>query len=334
MLSKETLNTYVSIINRLKLFKINLDDIDNLNFDYLFDIIDNYVEGNNSSFLTCLSSLSWYYKNNNSPKYILDEINNKRKIIKQKVQNEKNNNLLSNNEERNITNWETVVEIYNSLEKLFINNTNNKRINTFYIILSFYLLLPPRRLSDYANLYFLDSYHINDEFVFDSNFQNVSFDKVINYKVNPIIDGNKNYYFEFNNDGYFMFNNYKTSKIYGKQIIKINTKMNNILKHYIQKYRIIANEKIIKNQKNALMNNLQLIFKIYINKNISVDLLRHMYIIFIKKQGLSINQYNYISKLMSHSFNMQGEYFKIVDDNCKVEPLFNANVDDFIKHKL
>ena len=136
---------------------------------------------------------------------------------------------------------------YSPLFKLHSLKNKDKHNLIDLIILSLYVLLPPRRLKDYALM------------------------KVKN------INKDKDNYVDDNN---FVFQQYKTSKYYGTQIIPIPRKLKIILdawsKFNTSDY-LIPNHKY-PNQPLTISGLHTRINNIFDNKHISVNILRHSYI--------------------------------------------------------
>ena len=113
-----------------------------------------------------------------------------------------------------------------------------------YVILSLYVLNPPRRLMDYVDMTWNSS------------------DNAQNY-----IKGKK-----------FVFNNYKTASKYGQQMVDISPKLMYILNRWKKMnpngIYVLTNEKGEKLTPSALTFKLNKIF----NKKISVNMLRHIFI--------------------------------------------------------
>ena len=165
-------------------------------------------------------------------------------------------------------------------------NKKNKWKN--YIILSNYVLLPPRRLKDYALMYVIEE------------------DEEQSKDMNYYIKGK----------GEYIFNNYKTSENYGSQKIILNEEHKGILENYIKKYGIIGS--LLGLEKKTISERLSRIFKKRVGKNVRVNILRHSYITHLTNIGYLNKKRNrkIIANIMAHSIAMQQEYYK---DEKKLE---------------
>jgi hypothetical protein len=152
---------------------------------------------------------------------------------------------------KQIDNWISQDDIMKIQEDMMKNLPKKKKINPIeydklldLVILSLYTLQPPRRSTDYIDM-FIGT------------------------------DGSHNY---LDNDK-FIFNNYKTKKTYHQQIQAINPKLMEIIKVYL-KYKPIESNFLIDaqgkplNHSNQITRRLNRIF----DKKISVSMLRNIYL--------------------------------------------------------
>lgn len=143
------------------------------------------------------------------------------------------------------------------------------------IIYNIYTKQAPRRNQDYQNMY------------------------VWKRKGKPR-DTKKNYYLR--NKGYFVFNSYKTQKVYGQQIVKVNEELNTLLKEFT------------KNKKNneSLLNMKQANLSLRIRKifGISLNEIRHLYVdhLFKENPNRSTDEMKELSKQLGHSIETHLNY--------------------------
>ncbi len=201
--------------------------------------------------------------------------------------------------EKQKTNWSSLEElktILNKYKKEIKNNKYNdkeklssKEFNflTNYLIVALYTLIPPTRL-DYAPMSIIKSKEVDD----DKN----------NYLVN-----------KSRNTKFFIINEYKSSKTYGKQIIKIPPDLNSIINLYLKFHD--DNKSFLLNSRgqhltaNGLSKLLTSSFKRYTDKSITLNLLRHVYI----SENVKLTEDTEESKLassMMHSEATQQTYIK------------------------
>lgn len=320
---ENTKKTYLSCLSSIKSLNINISEIDNL--ENIIQIFKN----NNLSLSTIknyLNSLLWFSKENNLNLTIQKEISEIIFKIRKKQEEELKMNNLSENEKLKFVSWEIIIEIHNKLKQLYDENKENAKLFKYYVILSFYVYMPPRRIMDYVNLYYDNTKKIDQDKVIkyqdnkykcdsDHNFD-FNLDNDNNDEINGS-DDNKNYFVKEGQNGYFIFNNYKTKKTYSSQYLQINPLLSDLLGKYIVDNNIINGNNILKITCTNLIFILNKIFMIYINRKISVTALRHIYItnelnnepskIIVEKEKLA-NQ-------MAHSLLLQSLYYKKVNIN-------------------
>ena len=177
-------------------------------------------------------------------------------------------------------------EKYNLKESLTISEFN---ILTNFVVVSLYVLLKPVRL-DFAPMKVIKSDNNDDD---KSNFLVI---KSRNIK-------------------YFIINEYKSSKSYGKIKIEVPSELNTILNLYL-KFHLKAGESFLLNSRGGALtaNNLSKLittsFGRYTNKNITLNLLRHIFIsenVSIKDEE-QLRKEEEIAKSMLHSVDMQKNY--------------------------
>jgi len=240
--------------------------IKNLNFLKNYDNINNKLEkykpNTQRTFIISIVSLLKCVNDNkykNVLKYYYDIMMNFNKELKDQTKKS----------DSEINNWMTQDEIktiYDNL-KNNVSNINNKKllIDDYnkvldYMLLSLYLLNPPRRNKDYQNMKIIKVY--NKNMPNDINYLDLTNNK-------------------------FIFNNYKTNKTYKQQIFDINDDLKNVILFYLKFH---PNKKELKDKKitffivdyngnnfkntNDITRRLNKIF----NKNIGVSMLRKIYL--------------------------------------------------------
>jgi integrase len=152
-------------------------------------------------------------------------------------------------------NWmsqDEVVEVWEKLKaetepilsKKKLTEAETKKVQS-YIILSLYVLQPPRRSLDYTQMMVVPSYNEN-------------LDKAYNYLSLK--------------DKTFYFNNYKTNKTYQTQTVPVSDELFNLLKNYRKKGMLLQN-----NEKPLTSPQMTLILNKIFGKKISVSMLRNIY---------------------------------------------------------
>lgn len=215
----------------------------------------------------------------------------KKELQKHMVQNSEDKNatlgMKSEKEENNWIPWPEILKKYKELEEqtksIFtkdaqLGNADFKKVQ-LYVLMSCLVLIPVRRATDYT------------EFKLKGD------DDSFNY-----CKGNS-----------FIFNVYKTSKVYGKQTIKIPVKLRNI----ITKWRSInpsewllvghdRTKKIVPSQLNRILND-------FLGDGVSVSILRKIYFTWFKKtQKPTPAEVKKVATEQAHSVSQaNAEYLKV-----------------------
>ena len=260
-LTLSSIKTYMSIINK------TARDI-NGKLEKPDDIIEHHKE--------ILESLMTYKPNirktklsafivvldqkDDTPDDVKEIIDNYRKQLfadADDVDKDEKKQKLTESQEKNYITWDEVLKIYENLrteaEPLFkLENLNKKQYNKLqeFVLLSLYVLTPPRRSLDYAQ-----------------------------FKIKSIDESTDNYMTVKGRkkEGTLVFNAYKNSKRLGKQEVKISNALRNIIQKWMLKnpneYLITTNtgNRIEQPRVNLMLNNI-------FNKNIGSSLLRHIYL--------------------------------------------------------
>jgi len=264
-ISPKTMKTYINILNKLL---TNLR-IKNKNITYNFFLqnygkIIKYIKENIKNLgsqNTYISSILNILKKNqlDNNKLIETKYREILNINREIINNNKLNNEKNEKELKNWLSYEELINKYNELENKYIQYLNypkkldkqlfNKIQN--YIILSFYILIEPRRL-EYTTLKYQNYDILNDNY--------------INFNNNTIV-----------------LNNYKTSK-YNKDfnIDLNNNKLLDLIKKFIQlkdKNNIIS-DYLFTSLNNNPLDNTQITKRLnsIFDKNISVSMIRKIYL--------------------------------------------------------
>ena len=187
--------------------------------------------------------------------------------------------------------WKDVMQTYNDLEKIAFPLLKNKNklftpteleLLNQYILLSFFIYIPPRRSLDYAVMK-LKNYALEDNYI--------------------------------TKNGQIVFNIYKTSKHYGEQKFQLTGQLKSILTKWrkinITDYLLINP---IKPNENKPFNSVQInrMFNQIFGKKISVDILRHSYITkFYSGLTPSQSDINDLSFKMAHSATQNMLYRRV-----------------------
>jgi integrase len=199
--------------------------------------------------------------------------------------------IKSESQKNNWIEWEQVKEIYNNLkEKALelpkkIKTENQYNILLQYLILSLYVLIPPRRNSDYQKMKILKGLYENDK---DTNYY----------------DGSD-----------FIFNSYKTSKTHGAQILEIPEELNQVIKLYIKHHPLAIGRKYsipflvhFNGSSFDKINDITYILNKIFNRKIGSSMLRHIYISY--KFGDINKDMENTAEMMGHNTQTQKDYIK------------------------
>jgi hypothetical protein len=248
--------------NSLKLYEANLKRLNNnepiKNLNFLKDtetIINKIKEKKDTTARSYIIAICSIIKNDPKLKKQYDIYY---KLMIEYNDKLKNNNSKSEKQENEWISQNEVKQIYNDLEDevkpLFKKkNLNDSEYNKLlsYIVLSLYVLQPPRRNLDYLKLIAVAK-HKGTE---DKNFN----------------------YFDIANKK-MIFNNYKTKGTYQSQEIDVDEKLYLILLMWIKKFKI--KNYILQNSNNTELDKngiTKLLYKIF-NKKIGSSMLRNIYL--------------------------------------------------------
>lgn len=260
-LSLSSIKTYMSIINKTsKDIGVKLetpDDVIKHNKEILETLMKyrpNIRKTKLSAFIVILDEKE---KTPENVKPIIEDYRKQLFNDADDVDKDEKKQKLTTTQEKNFITWDEVLKVYNNLkteaEPLFkLEKLNNKQYNKLqeFVLLSLYVLTPPRRSLDYAN-----------------------------FKIKNIVNDTDNYMITKGRkkEAVFIFNTYKNSKRLGKQEIVISNALRNIIQKWISKnpyeYLITTNsgKKVEQPRINLMLNNI-------FGKNIGSSLLRHIFL--------------------------------------------------------
>jgi len=189
--------------------------------------------------------------------------------------------------------WDGVIKVFNDLkqhaEELPKKIKTEEQYNTLlhYVVLSLYVLVPPRRNVDYMKMMMCKNENTDDETV-------------------NILDLNKKQ---------FIFNVYKTAKNHGKTIIDIPNELMEVIDLYIKHHKMAKGKKfcvpflVDYNDKPLTnINSITYIINKIFKKKIGSSMLRHIWI--SNKYGDEFKERQKDAMLMGHSTQQQTEYIK------------------------
>jgi hypothetical protein len=239
-LSDKSINTYASVLKTI-MKNLEFDNVKQLDNDK--KVLEYLKEMKPNTRKTRLSALFVLTENEAYKKHMLEDVNAYNNSMKSQVKNDKE-----------IENWITkdeLFEIYNVLKKdtnvLFRKKnktmTDLQDIQSF-VMLSLFVLLPPRRALDYSEM------------------------KIKN------IDKKSDNYIKGNN---LVFNIYKTSKQKGQQILAVNKELKSILNKWV---KINTTDYLLFDNKGNKLTSVKINqrFKKLFGKSFSVNMFRKLYL--------------------------------------------------------
>jgi hypothetical protein len=260
-LTQSSVKTYMSNINKTSRdIDKSLETTDDI-IKYHKEILENLMKYRPSIRKTKLSAfIVALDEKEKTPKETADIIAELRKQLyfdADDTEKQEEKQKLTKTQEENFITWEEVMKIYDDLrteaEPLFkLKTLNKKQFNKLqeFVLLSMYVLIPPRRSLDYAQ------FKIRDPDLETDNYM--------------ILRGRKK-------EATLIFNAYKNSKRLGKQEVKISNPLRNIIQKWMLKnpndYLIIngIGKKIEQPKINLILNNI-------FGKNIGSSMLRHIFL--------------------------------------------------------
>lgn len=200
---------------------------------------------------------------------------------------------MNEQQKKNWIDWDEVLKVYNDLkaqaEGLPKKIKTEEQYNTLlhYVVLSLYVLVPPRRNVDYMKMVICKNENTNDETV-------------------NILDLNKKQ---------FIFNIYKTAKNHGKTIIDIPNELMDVIDLYIKHHKMAKGKKfcipflVDYNDKPLTnINSITYIINRIFKKKIGSSMLRHIYL--TGKYGDELKERQKDANMMGHTTEMATDYIK------------------------
>jgi len=251
--------------------------------------------------------------------------------INQQQQNTFKYQLKNEKEQANWVSWKEVKNLHKELSVRYNELKKKKHLDDeeldfikSFTILSFYVLNPPRRISDYANLKYVDEKQ--DQFPNETDIKLIDL-----IEIDPSLTQFNYIVRTEDNKYYFVFNQYKTKHIYGTgQKVEISYNLGRIITHWIKinKERIkqflyhrsspldspfmflTKDNKPLKHQ--HIGSTLNRIFKERFDKKVSASMLRHSYVSNYLRYSRPLLDREMIATKMGHSIGVQeGTYRKL-----------------------
>ena len=191
-------------------------------------------------------------------------------------------------QEKNWESWADIMKTYKQLEEeatpLFKKESwtpSQMKVLQNYVILSCYVLIPPRRIADY-----------------------------INFKVKDI-DQKEDNFFDFEKQQ-LVFNTYKTAKSYGTQVVDCPNDLKDVLFKWFPICKKFSEYLFFNSYGNQLSQpQLTKTINQIFDKNISASMLRHIYISDVTLKNVpKLSELEKVAEEMGHGTGMQMLYKK------------------------
>ena len=291
--SKNTLNTMKTNIKRIeKLIGKKIDDFSINDFKDVNSIVDKITEeyGLNSSIQTILGIIKFL----SLKKFETQLIEEYREVLNELIIERNGVENSQDFRKKELDNWIEYPELKKKVEDLVPEYLENKKaFSNFrnFLILSLFTLIPPARISHYSNM-------------IKKNGKDL--------KINPKSLPKRKNYVIINGDGThtFVFNTYKTSKTSGQVIHKIeNEDLNKLLDKYFKDYNnnkknqnFLINVSGKEMSQENITNSQNSITKKLLNKSISNNLFRHIFLTYFSETNPSIEEKIKIGNLIGQKY--------------------------------
>ena len=200
---------------------------------------------------------------------------------------------MNEQQKKNWIDWDEVIKVYNDLKEqvgaLPKKIKTEQQYNTLleFLVLSLYVLVPPRRNVDYQKMVITKG--VNEE----------------SPNIN-VLDLSKQQ---------FIFNIYKTSKKHGKTIVDIPNELFEVIELYVKHHPLVKGKKYevpflvdFKGEPLENINSITYILNRIFKKRIGSSMLRHMFITY--KFGDKHKEQKEIAEMMGHTQQMSNDYIK------------------------
>ena len=302
--SPSTVSTFDTALKRLE--KIYGNTIENMKLHFIDDPDKLITKFNNTEYSknTLYSTINMINKliiMIDAPLSLKNQWSNSVKKLTTERDNHQLDNTKNKNESDNWIDYDELLEKVNEKYDSVISNLDTIKKNNFrnFMILCLYIYMPPARIGNYLNC------------------------KVIRGDTNHDLPTTHNYIIIKNLDStnplfYFIFNKYKTSKHLGTQLFKVSDdKLINLLDIYFTLFNtsndFFLNTKMTELSQPNVTNILKAESKALVDKSLSVDLLRHIYITYFLKQNPTLRDKLDLAGCMGQGFqcNQQDIYNRI-----------------------
>jgi hypothetical protein len=269
--------------------------------------LEKYSDNTKKTILSGVVSVLSLFKDKQNYKSIYKYYFDKMMDIANDMKNNNNENDKTKKQSDNWIDWNIIINMKDRLlEECDLFNVDAKKISPEHynkilncVIMSVYTEIPPRRNSDFLNMYVVNGYK-------------------------DTMDTNKNYYDVINNK--FIFNNYKTQKKYGQQIIDISNidKLKIILYRYMRVHPLNPAKnkkdfitdmpkntefKFLVNSDGSMLDSVNSITRVLnkiFNKRLGTSMMRHIYL----SSKYDVDEMKQDAEMMGHSLNQQRQYLK------------------------
>jgi len=296
--SKSTIQTFETALKRIE--KIYKKPIENLNLDFINspdDIIKKFskTEYSKNTMYSTINMINKLIIMIDASLTLKKQWGDKVKSLTQERDNAQLDNAKTRTESENWINYDELLEkVEREIDLIF--DMENVKSNEFrnLLIFSLYCLMPPARIGNYL-----------DCKVIKENSENLP--ATHNYIIIKDMDNNPSFY--------FVFNKFKTCKSLGTQMFKVeNAKLVALLFRYFKYHNKDGEYFLMSRGKELSQPNLTNILKKtsqeITEKNLSCNMLRHIYITHFLSQNPTLRQKLEIAGAMGQTYtaNQQDKY--------------------------
>jgi len=310
-LKESTVEVYRSKL--IELAKYGIDAHNILDVSELSDIFDTNSFSVSKRTLV-LSAIVWHINN-------CDECNSKQ-VVGELRQSLKNNNR-NKTEKVHCLDWASILKVHNVLDERFQKTIEEgKFIDPNYLMLSLYVLHPPRQVQDYSKMYIGDFDVPNDStcILWSNNVSFISYSLEYNFDKKDdscfqSVDKSKNYCVVKGDSMFFVFFDYDNVDTYGPQIIEVINSLRCVISTHIQQRLLKCGDKLFGFDYSTMCGRIGDLFNTILGKKIYVTGLRSMFIdYFLKDDGSNRYTKKVVSYKMVYGKGMRRKHVEYTDE--------------------
>ena len=273
-LSEKSLISYISTLSNLPK-KLNDNNVDSVKY---------FVDNDKKIINFLKNKPPRSRKSVLSPLVVITDQENYKKLMKSDIESYQNAIIKqekTENEKDNWMKWDDILKVHRKLKDTFELGLKQKEMNeniynnmNAYVLLSFFVLFPPRRALDYAILKYRNYDKEKDNFI-DLKKQTIT------------------------------FNEFKTQSNYGSQTFKLPKELIQIVKKYIKfvnKFTLNETDYLIDTNNHESLDITKILNNTFKPKKISVNIIRHSFLTDFYSNGMpTLEVMTNLAQQMGHS---------------------------------